>query len=154
MKLHTDGYYRSDLLRSEDWHAGVRMTDEYYRFVSFFSDQYWIWTDRSESQMDVAEFLSTLDLKHLRENHRRVDPPTTVARDHNYLYQFGTYGVDRDEIQMTFHSSLADLDLNFSMKIVGDGEILEGFGGTFRYSDPNALTSNPGQAEQGVDPNA
>lgn len=52
-----DGYYRSPLLRREDWHAGVHMVEEYYRFLKLFECGTWLAKDHPTPNLDFRRYM-------------------------------------------------------------------------------------------------
>ncbi|MFO0800288.1 MAG: hypothetical protein U0804_22705 [Gemmataceae bacterium] len=58
MNPRFDGYYGSPLLRHEDWHAGVHMVEEYYRFLKFFERGTWLTKDHPKRNLDFPRYLN------------------------------------------------------------------------------------------------
>src|SRR5436190_4726765 len=99
----TNGYYRSFLIQSEDWHAGVLMKDAFYRFLQFFPDGCWLWSNRSHWDFDFVGFVSSLDLANMRRDPKAVWPPTSKERDGGHAFEFGTFQMDGSEIVLSHY---------------------------------------------------
>jgi hypothetical protein len=85
-----DGFYRSDLVRRAEWHAGVEMTDSHFESIRFFPDAFFIEKQHPDEAFDFDAFLAGLDLDAIRANYPREDP-----RDAEYdpIYRTGRFEV-------------------------------------------------------------
>src|SRR5262249_42920726 len=128
------GYFVSGLICTEDWHAGVRMVDRYHRFLRFFSDGWWLWTDRdSRDGFDFRAFVAALDFTSIRATVPRPSPPTSPERDGGHLYEIGSYVLEEDRVRMTIHSAIAEWDFDFEVHFGKTGNELLGFSSRFEF---------------------
>jgi len=129
----TDGYYLSEQFHTEEMHAGVRMQDDFYRFLKFFPGGLWLWSDRNRDDFDFATLVRHFDLPHWRANHRRESPPTSRERDGAYLFQFGTYRSDGDQTVVSFFCPLAEMEFSYNVSVTQGGTCLTGWKHAFDF---------------------
>ncbi len=134
MTPQTDGFYLSDQFITEEMHAGARHNDEFFRYIKFFADGHWLWSDRNNNNFDFTTFIKEFDLAHWQCNHKKEDPPTTKERDHGFLFQFGTYNASLNSVYLTFHSVIAQQSISSEMTIVENAEKLVGWEQEFHFS--------------------
>lgn len=123
----TDGYYVSDRIDREEWHAGVRMAASFFRFLQFFPDGFWLWSDRSYSSFDVPAFVADFDHAGWRLEHRSRLRPTSREREGGYLFEFGTWQVREDQVTLTTYCPLAEMSRDFDLTIIANAQWLLGW---------------------------
>ena len=135
MEPLTQGYYLSEQFVSEEMHAGVRMRDSFFRFLGFFEDGHWIWSDRDQTDFDFVSFVCDLDLNYWRENRNEKSMPKNPERDQNYLFQFGTYKIEAAKTVLSFCDPVIapDMELTFDLEIQDQGNRLRGWRRTFQF---------------------
>jgi len=133
----TNGYYLSELMTSEEWHAGVLMAERYFRFLQFFTDGFWVWSDRSDCNFDFPGFVESLDLAKMCGDPKAIWPPAAVGGGH--LFEFGTFQADGNEIVLSFYSPLSQSTLEFRAYVVDEGRELRAFETRLRWQS----TSSP-----------
>ena len=129
-----NNYYKSNLQTSEEWHAGAKIIEKYYTFLKVYPNGRWISTNWypeyvEGKELDFNEFLKSLDIDYLfSSNHC---PPTSVDRDHNFLYQRGTYKIKNNFLELNcsfleIGATRADDIVNFdwTYTISSDGNVL------------------------------
>ena len=87
-----DGFYRSGLIHTEDWHAGVCMTKDEYESVKFFPDGFYISKSHRDREFNFSEFLAGLGIDAIRR--RRYPDNDPVDGDGDSIYQTGHFTVE------------------------------------------------------------
>jgi len=144
MSPSLDGFYLSDRIHSEDWHAGIKMTDEYFRFLKFFRGGFWLWCDHRSPGFDFATFVREFDLPKWRDRHLRLSPPTSTERDGGHLFEFGTYRLEGSEILASFYSPITETTFGHRLSILDEGRTLRG------WNHPFIFHPDPGTSEQAL----
>lgn len=127
------GHYVSEVIHKEEWHAGVKMTEDYFRFLKFFPDGYWLWCDYGNTKLDFPAFVANFDLEKWRRNHMHISPPVSDERDGGYLFQFGTHRMDGDKVILTFHSRIVSFTPKSELSVLNEGKSLSGFNSRFTF---------------------
>lgn len=91
-----DGFYKSNLRTSEEWHAGVKIVEEYFSYLKFLPGLRWISTNwypefNKGEDLDFGEFLEELDIEQVFLSQKA--PPSCPKRDYNFMYHRGTYEI-------------------------------------------------------------
>ena len=120
----TNGYYLSDLIQHEERHAGVRMTNAYYRFLQFFPDGFWLWSDRNRWDFDFTSFVSSLNLAEMRLNPRSVSPASSLECDGGHVFEFGTFRMNGSEIVLSLFSPTEQMTFDSRAHVVDSGREL------------------------------
>ena len=129
----TNGYYQSDRIHVEDWHAGVKMTSDYFRFVKFFEDGFCLWCDYGTLELDFQRFLRGFDIEKWRKEHLKLSPPTSAERDGGHLFEFGIFVLHGQEIILSFSCPIAEMTFQHTLTILNNGQELRGWNQRFRF---------------------
>ena len=137
-----DGFYLSDRMHSEEWHAGVRMTDDYFRFLKFFHDGFWLRCDHRSALFDFPDFVRKFDLTEWRQNHMNLSPPSSEERDGGELFQFGTFQSGWWSIHLSFHSPRAQTTFTHKVSVSEKGRELRGWKHRFIFHPEQDLKTS------------
>jgi len=95
MEPRFDGYYLSGRQRSEDWHAGVCMVREYFRYLKLFQHGLWLLKDHPTPDLDFVGYLSGLPPQALEEGLAGRDP---LDQEYEFVHQTGTFTLTGDRL--------------------------------------------------------
>ena len=114
--MNTDEFYKSQLITSKDWHAGVQMVDKFFRYIKFFPENKWLRADHYPlyiNEFDIKKFLKTIDIDKVLESNET--PPINPNSDNQYLYQHGTYIKNGSEVILNFYDPLGDQYIEYKL---------------------------------------
>ncbi len=88
MVINFNEYYRTNLIHSEEWHAGVLMTEDYYSYMKLFEDGFWLSKKHDRADFDFRGFLASLDIDRAKQAYSAEENPPLGA-DGDFDYQVG-----------------------------------------------------------------
>src|SRR5262245_10154278 len=88
MEPRYDGYYISELQRSEEWHAGVRMVSEYHQYLKLFKNGLWLSKNYPTPGLDFSTYLSTVTEQAIQAGLGGRDPHDS---EYEFLHRIGRY---------------------------------------------------------------
>lgn len=94
-----DGYFRSGLQCSEDWHAGVRMVTDYFEFLKLYENGLWLSKNHWSDDLDFPSYLASVDEQTFSEGLAGRHPHDS---DRDDLHRTGTWSQAGDRIMFRF----------------------------------------------------
>lgn len=86
----TKGYYKSDLITTEEEIASGIITDSYYKCYKFYENGMWISKNIRETDFDFELFITNLNLTETENKLSENDP---LDENYNFLYHSGKYQI-------------------------------------------------------------
>lgn len=141
MRPHFDGYYLSSRMRSEDWHAGVCMVRDYFRYLKLFADGRWLQADRATSTFDFPSHVAGV---------RRQDFRTGWAGRHPYdceyefVHQTGRFYRKGNRLAFVFRHELIELsEFRWELRIASPHLLVSEAGAVFVHSSETQPSRGP-----------
>ena len=136
MPLRFDGFYRSGLIRSVDWHAGVEMVEQCYDYVRFFSDGFWLRKSSATPELDFPAYLARVMPAALLEGMEGKHP---MGDDGDVLHETGTFRTAGKSVELTIRRRELP-DAVWSMQMLA-ADVLLGPGGDHYEFHPFELSA-------------
>lgn len=122
MRPRCDGYYLSGLQRREDWHAGVRMVDEYYCYLQFFDDGRWLWKHHPTTDLDFRHYLRGVTAETFNTGWAGQHPHDANL---DLLHRTGRFTVSGDRVELESRSFLIVMhEFRWLLRLVPPDQLL------------------------------
>jgi hypothetical protein len=132
MSPRFDGYYLSDRMRSEDWHAGVCMVREYYRYLKLFADGRWLHKDHPTTNLDFSAYLSGVRRRDFRDGWAGRHP---CDSEYEFIHQTGRFFRKGERLVFAFRHELIWLHEGcWELRVASPNLLVSESGTVFRYS--------------------
>lgn len=107
MRPRFDGYYTSGFQWREEWHAGVRMVDEWYGYLKLFESGEWIEARHPTSRFDFEKYAARLTERDFEEGWTGRHP---YDAEYNFRHQSGRYRLRAEGIEFVFRHKIIELE--------------------------------------------
>src|SRR5262249_52426824 len=130
-----DGYYLSDRQRSEEWHAGVHMVEEYFDYLKLFESGVWLRKNHPTQELDFGAYLAGVTDQAIRDGLEGNHPHD---QEYDFLHQTGRFSQNGDRLEFLVRLHLLIMhEVRWSLRIVRPELLLSdaGVAYVFRPSD-------------------
>jgi hypothetical protein len=83
-----DGYFVSELQRSEDWHAGVHMVEEFFDYLKLYDDGRWLRKAHRTPNFDFPGYLEGVTQDAFVKGEAGRDP---IGAEGDFVHRTGRY---------------------------------------------------------------
>jgi hypothetical protein len=131
MDLRFDGYYLSDRQRTEEWHAGVHMVEDYYEYLKLFEDGLFLRKSHPTPDFDFSAYLGKITQQAFQDGLAGRHP---LDADYDFLHQTGRFIVRESTLEFEFRHFLVIMhEFRRNMRIISHDRLVSESGAEYAF---------------------